>query len=439
MRTLPANDGLHSAEAFHAEYLRNFFLLADRADKNGSEIADALRGKVIATVFEEPSTRTRLSFESAALKLGAGVITVADPRTSSHTKGESLRDSARTVGGYADLIVWRHPHDGASRLAAQFSGLPVINGGDGRLGHPSQTLVDLYTLYKDWGSFEGKTVGILGDLLHGRTARSLAWGLSLVGARIVILPSPGLAWEEGLERRLLDRSRYRLRRVRHPLFLAWSGKEEAQMFEPRDLRQADLFPSHVPDLEKLDALYLTRLQKERGATSKQGAYAGIQIHQLKDPLIKDALILHPLPRCEELPVAVDDAPGARYFEQTRLGPVVRKALFLSLLGPEKFSLPTLTPLPVGDPDAALGPCPNRNCISAGEDIPVPWRVEGHSFRHFLCAFCDTALPVEYAGCRSTRRLHPIHSPSVMRILPENLRPFLERNEAQKEGYVWTEA
>ena len=155
METVPVLDGIHSAETFHPAFLEAFFGLVARLEAHPQEFHSALQGKIIASVFEEPSTRTRLSFEVAAQRLGAGVITVADPATSSRVKGESLKDSARVLGGYADLMVLRHPRDGASRLVAQASGIPVVNGGDGQLGHPTQTLVDLYTLRKEWGEAVG--------------------------------------------------------------------------------------------------------------------------------------------------------------------------------------------------------------------------------------------------------------------------------------------
>lgn len=437
MALLPVLEGLHSAEAFNAAFLSAFLERVREIEARPQEFRDALRGTVIATVFEEPSTRTRLSFEAAAHRLGAGVITVADARTSSRAKGESLRDSARIIGGYADLLVLRHPRDGASRLAAQVAGVPVVNAGDGRLGHPTQTLVDLATLHRAWGGVAGRTVGLMGDLAHGRTARSLAWGLCLLGARVVALPAPGLDWESSFEGRILERCDYRLRRISHPVLRSWTGTEEARLLEPRDMMQGTLFADHAPRLESLDALYLTRLQDERGAAAERGVYPGLRGWQLEDPLLAGCLFLHPLPRRGELPVEVDEDPRARYFEQARQGPVVRQAVFLAMLRPEAWPLPPLTPLPAGNPDHDLGQCPNPDCVTRSEGIRSPWRVVGRRQRSFLCAFCDTQLPVEYAGCRSTRRVHALHSPAVLRILPENLRPFRGRDEAVLDGYVWS--
>lgn len=437
MQLLPVLEGLHSAEAFSRPFLEAFLELVGQIERDSEPFQDALRGRVIATVFEEPSTRTRLSFESAAHRLGAGVISVSDPRTTSAAKGESLRDSARIIGGYADLIVWRHPHDGASRLASQFAGVPLVNGGDGRLGHPTQTLLDLYTLHRRWGSFAGRTVGVMGDLLHGRTARSLAWALAILGARVVVLPGPGLDWEAAFERRIADRYDYRIRRVRHAVFRGWTGSDEARVLEPRGLVQGSLFAGDAPRLDQLDALYLTRLQAERGAAdAAQGGFPGLKESDLRDPLLTDCLFLHPLPRRDEIPEFVDDDPRAVYFEQARNGPLVRMAVFLALLRADLHPIPGLHPLPAGQGDHDLGACPNENCITRAEGLLPPWRVEGRSRRIFLCAYCDSLLEVHYVGCRSTRRVHPAHSSQVLKIRPENLRPFQGRELALEQGFAW---
>lgn len=436
MKLLPVMEGLHSAEALTPAFLEAFFRRAREIEQRPEEFAGALDGRIVAHVFEEPSTRTRLSFEAAAHRLGARVLTVSDPKSSSGAKGESLVDAARVIGGYADLLVLRHPRDGASRLAAQVAGVPVINGGDGRLGHPTQTLVDLYTLERRWESFRGRTVALTGDLRNGRTARSLAWGLAVLGARIVLLPAAGLDWESSFERRLADRFGYRQRWARHPLFQEWTGSAEVRMLEPRGLLQTSLFPEDVPLLTGLDALYMTRLQRERGAEVEGEGYCGLQLRHMKDPLLAECLILHPLPRREEIPPEIDDDPRAIYFQQAQMGPIVRQAIFLAMLREDRWSLPPLAPLPAGNPDHDLGNCPNPTCITRAEGLPVPWRVVGRSRRSFLCAYCDGLLPVDYAGCRSTQRVHPLHSPAAMRIRPENLRPFRERDAAETAGYVW---
>jgi aspartate carbamoyltransferase catalytic subunit len=437
MHLLPVMEGLHSAEAFTRPFLEAFLELVRELERDPEKFQGTLQGKVIATVFEEPSTRTRLSFESAALRLGAGVITVADPGSSSAAKGESLSDSAQVVGGYADLLVWRHPCDGASRLASQYAGVPIINGGDGRLGHPTQTLLDLYTLHRRWGSFDGRVVGILGDLMHGRTARSLAWGLAVLGASVVILPGPGLDWEPAFERRILDRYNFRLERVRHPLFRQWTGNEVARILEPKGLIQGRLFSGEAPIPDRLDALYLTRLQAERGAgQASKGVFPGLSPDQIDDSLLRETLFMHPLPRREELPPEIDHDPRAIYFEQARMGPLVRQAVYLVMLRGDLCPMPPLRPLPAGNPDHQLPKCPNMACITHKEQIVAPWRIEGKNRRNFLCAYCDTPLEVHYVGCRSSRRVHPAHSPQVQKIRPENLRPFADRELALEHGFVW---
>ncbi len=440
MDLLPVLEGLHTAEAFNSKFLLSFFQRVEEIQRRPQDFQGALQGRVLATVFFEPSTRTRLSFEAAALRLGGGVISLGDPKASSRSKGETLQDTIRMLGSYADLVVLRHSAEGASRLAARCTRVPVINGGDGRLGHPTQTLVDLATLHEAWGSFEGRTVGVMGDLLHGRTARSLAWGLALLGARMVLLPAPGLDWEPGFEERIVSRHGLRRQRVSHPLFRAWIGSPEARLLEPRGLVQARLFPGAgtAEPLERLDALYLTRLQEERGARTGREGYPGLLPAQLQDPLLRDCLVLHPLPRRGELPKSIDSDPRARYFQQAALGPVVRQALFLALLRPERWPLAPLNPLPAGRMEAGLEPCPNERCVSRREGQEDPtWRLSGTLPRRFLCAWCDTPFQVEYAGCRSTRRLHPVHAALVQRISPENLRPFSDRDAGLAEGYVWS--
>lgn len=436
MRLVPVLEGLHSAESLNAEFLEAFFRRTRELEARPQDFRDALRNRIVAHVFEEPSTRTRLSFEAGVLRLGGSVLTVADPKTTSGAKGEALADAARIIGGYADLLVWRHPKDGASRVVAQYSGRPVINAGDGRLGHPTQTLVDLCAMERRWDSFQGRTVGLMGDLKHGRTARSLAWGLALLGVRVLLLPAPGLDWEASFERRLLEHFGMRLRWTRHPLLRVWTGSPEARILEPRGMVQGTLFQDDVPLLERLDALYLTRLQKERGAIVSGEAYPGLRPEHLRDPLLASCLIMHPLPRREELPREFDQDPRALYFDQARLGPVARMAILLAMLREDAWPLPAPAPLPAGQPEAALGGCANSNCITHAESLVTPWRVVGTVRRQFLCALCDSLLPVDYVGCRSTHRVHPIHSPAALRISPENLQPFREREEALTAGYEW---
>jgi aspartate carbamoyltransferase catalytic subunit len=437
MSILPTIDGLHSTEALNQSFLESLFACAADIEAQPDKYAHALSGKVIATVFNEPSTRTRLSFEAAAHRLGASVISVTDPKSTSGAKGESLSDMMRVISSYADLMVLRDSHDGASRYASRYSSIPLVNGGDGRLGHPTQTLVDLYTLHKKWGGqFEGKTVGLLGDLINGRTVRSLAWSLAMLGVRVVLLPAPGLDWQASFEQRIIDSFDLRLRWVSHPIFAEWTGNSEARIIEPRGWEQKDLFGSDVPKLESLDALYLTRLQVERGANVVKSVFPGINLEIIGNKLLSDCLFLHPLPRLAELPVEIDSDPRAIYFEQAANGPIVRQAVFLAVMASQDHSLLPLRSLSAGNTVHGLGECPNENCVSRHEQVSFPWRIFGRLRRVFLCSLCDSQLSVDYIGCSSTRKFHAQHSPAAQRISPENIHPFGKRSDAEASGFKW---
>ncbi len=436
MPILPTLEGLHSAESLDRSFLEAFYGRVEELLAHPEDFSGALAGRLVGLVFEEPSTRTRVSFQAAVERLGGDALVVAGAEATSRAKGESLADMARVLGSYVDLLVWRHSADGASRLVARHAGVPVVNAGDGRLGHPTQTLLDLTLLHRRLGALEGRVVGLLGDLRHGRTARSLAWGLAVERASVLLLPGAGLEWEPAFEQRLVDRFGLRVRQVVHPLIRAWTGQDEARLLAPPGIEQPALFPGACDGLERLDALYLTRLQDERGARPGRGGYPGVTAAQLRDPLLADTLLLHPLPRRDELPAELDDDPRMVAFEQAALGPTVRMAVLLSMLRPDAWPLPSLAPLPAGQPEPGLGACANPNCVVRAEGLATPWRVVGGKRRRFLCALCDTQLPVDYVGCRTTSRVHPVHSQAAQRISPENLRPFRDREEAVAAGFAW---
>ena len=284
--------------------------LVDRAMDiiaNPAKYADACRGKKLATLFFEPSTRTRLSFEAAMYELGGNVIGFSEAASSSAAKGESVADTARTVGCYADIIAMRHPKEGAPLVASRKAGVPVINAGDGGHNHPTQTLADLLTIYREKGTFENLTVGLCGDLKFGRTVHSLISAMSrYAGVRFVLI-SP----EE------LQVPRYIITDLLEPNGIPY---EEVTSLE-------DAMP-------KLDILYMTRVQRER-------FFNEADYMRLKDSYIltpeklrsaKESLsILHPLPRVNEISVAVDDDPRACYFKQVLNGKYMRMALILKLL------------------------------------------------------------------------------------------------------------
>jgi aspartate carbamoyltransferase len=265
-----------------------------------------LRGKVLATLFFEPSTRTRLSFETAMLRLGGRVLSVSEAKSTSASKGESLHDTIKTVEGYADAIVLRHPEVGAAEVAARATTKPVLNAGDGAGEHPTQSLLDLYTIRKEQGRVDGLTIALVGDLKHGRTVHSLAALLSQYPVSFVFVSPPALR----MPREVVERVRAKGISVR----------------ETDDLGLA---------LAQSDVVYMTRIQRERFADPAE-------YDRLKDAYVltratlgkakPSITVMHPLPRVNEISTDVDDLPGAAYFRQSANGVPVRMALLALLLG-----------------------------------------------------------------------------------------------------------
>lgn len=270
----------------------------------GSKRSNLLEGKLLALSFFEPSTRTRLSFETAMHRLGGETITIADPAVSSVSKGETLSDTIRMLSGYADAIVVRHPNEGASRLASQVSDKPVINAGDGAGQHPTQTLLDLATMQEHFGTIGGLKVVLMGDLRFGRTVHSLAYALALFGAKLTLSSPPTLSIPQHVRADLDELG------------------AEVRVEESLDkaLRDADV-------------LYVTRIQKERFGDLAE--YARVSSNYRLDPSSLDNvkssfIVMHPLPRVAEIPSEVDSSAHAAYFRQAFLAVPVRMAL-LSLI------------------------------------------------------------------------------------------------------------
>lgn len=306
---MPALRGRHFVDSLDfspAEY-DALFSLVDELGRSPARYARALSGKLLATLFYEPSTRTRLSFEAAMLRLGGQVISVADPGTSSVAKGESLADTIRTVGGYADVVVLRHPKEGAAKLASLYSPVPLINGGDGAREHPTQTLTDLYTIRAFKGRLSGLTVALCGDLRYGRTVHSLIRALARYEGTKFLLISPE-------ELRLPEAVREEVR-----------ARDQAKLKETTRMEEG---------LALADVLYMTRVQKERFPGEDEylrlrDAYA---LTPEKLELVRDAIIMHPLPRVTEISYQVDEDQRAVYFQQAKFGLLCRMALILALLG-----------------------------------------------------------------------------------------------------------
>ena len=291
---------------FSVEELDRLFDLANDIEKNMGKYAHACEGKKLATCFYEPSTRTRLSFESAMLNLGGSVIGFSDANSSSASKGESVSDTIRVISCFADICAMRHPKEGAPMVAASHSSIPVINAGDGGHQHPTQTLTDLLTIRSLKGRLNNFTIGLCGDLKFGRTVHSLINALvRYEGIRFIFI-SP----EE----------------LKVPDYITDMLKEKNIPYE-EVIRLEDTMP-------KLDLLYMTRVQKERFFNEED--YVRLKdfyiLDKAKMELAKpDMMVLHPLPRVNEISVEVDDDPRAAYFKQVQYGVYVRMALILTLL------------------------------------------------------------------------------------------------------------
>jgi aspartate carbamoyltransferase catalytic subunit len=265
-----------------------------------------LKGKILATLFFEPSTRTRLSFETAMQRLGGGVIGLGSVESSSVKKGETLSDTVRTVSQYADAIVIRHPLLGSAKEAADAASIPVINAGDGAGQHPTQALLDVYTIYKELGSLKNLTVAMVGDLKYGRTVHALAELLSLFQVRFYFV-SPNLL------------------RMPEEITSGLRGKG-LEVIETEDMFKA-VSESHL--------IYMTRIQKERfGDILEYERVKGSYVinRAFLDQIKKKIVILHPLPRVDEISTDVDDYPGSAYFRQMRNGVFVRMALLAMIFG-----------------------------------------------------------------------------------------------------------
>ncbi|WP_085829207.1 aspartate carbamoyltransferase [Clostridium massiliodielmoense] len=294
---------------FSVEELEEVFSLADKIIENPKKYSKVCEGKLLATLFYEPSTRTRLSFEAAMLRLGGKVLGFSDANCSSVSKGESLEDTIKIVSGYTDVIAIRHPKEGAAEVASKHSYVPIINAGDGGHQHPTQTLTDLLTIRRIKGDFSNHTIGLCGDLKFGRTVHSLVKALSRYENNKFILISP--------------------KELKIPDYIKRFLKERNIEFKEVD-KLEDV-------IGELDILYMTRVQKERFEDKEE-------YMRLKDTYVldkekmnvakEDVIVLHPLPRVNEISTDVDDDKRACYFKQARFGMFVRMALIAKVLGVE---------------------------------------------------------------------------------------------------------
>ncbi len=328
--------------------------------KNPAKYAEACKGKILGTLFFEPSTRTRLSFTSAMMSLGGNVLGFSDATSSSATKGESVADTVRMVSAYADIIAMRHPKEGAPFVAAKAATVPIINAGDGGHFHPTQTLTDLLTIKRKKGSLDGLTVGLCGDLKFGRTVHSLIAAMSRYSGIKFVFISPE-------ELKLPGYVKYE--------FL---GDGKTSYEEIDDLEKA---------MPQLDILYMTRIQQER--FSSYDEYLRLKDSYILTPdkltnAKKDLCIMHPLPRVNEISVKVDEDPRACYFVQAANGRYIRMALILKLLSEkDQPDVPRM-----GEAVEGLS-CENPRCICKTEqELPALFRCADETHGVYRCVYCD---------------------------------------------------
>lgn len=336
---------------FSVEELDGLCEVANDIIENPAKYAEACKGKILATLFFEPSTRTRLSFVSAMMSLGGNVLGFSSSGSSSVTKGETLADTIRMVSAYSDIIAMRHPKEGAPIVASRVSSVPVINAGDGGHFHPTQTLTDLITIQRKKGRFTNLTVGICGDLKYGRTVHSLIAAMSRYEGVSFVLISP----EE----------------LKLPDYVKEEFLKGIEYSEITSLEEA---------IPSLDILYMTRIQQERFADKDE-------YERLKDSYVltaaklrgakSDLSIMHPLPRVTEISTDVDDDPRADYFDQAKFGRYIRMALILKLIRETESA----SKIPTGEENSELV-CQNPHCISQTE------RGIKKLFRGGACIYCD---------------------------------------------------
>jgi aspartate carbamoyltransferase catalytic subunit len=294
-----------SIKDFSRKDINFVFKIAKSMEALAAKGSNMLKGRILATLFYEASTRTRLSFESAMHRLGGSTIGFAEAEIASVRKGENLADTVRTVENYADVIALRHPLEGAARLAAEFARVPIINAGSGAEEHPTQALLDLYTMKKEMGKIDGLKIAFVGDLRFGRTVHSLAYALSLYDVELYLVSPESL----------------RMRRE-----VLQTVKEKIAVAEKANLEKI---------ISIVDVLYVTRIQKERFPDAAEyakvkGSYR-IDLAALSEAK-KNLIILHPLPRVDEIAAEVDGTPYARYFQQVWNGIVIRMALLSLICG-----------------------------------------------------------------------------------------------------------
>ena len=441
--------------------IEDIFSAADEMSGAISDQSEVCKGKIMASLFFEPSTRTRLSFEAAMHRLGGHVITAMDVKATSLAKGESIADMARVIGSYADIIVIRHPWEGAAQVAADYAGIPVINAGDGGHEHPTQTLCDLFSLKKEKGAIEGLSIALCGDLKYGRTIHSLTYALARMGAMIIFCPSQGYEIPGYVVKKLTEEYGGELRKVAANEVPSLAGVVSG---EKAELDALYLTPStpHQPalltdvgmrvDLKSgVDALYVTRLQKERVSTEEENggkgkSYMVVNKKTLKGKEFKQSLVMHPLPRVDELAYEVDADPRSIYFKQAARGVPVRMALIAMLLGSKDMALPDSKisgkKYPIYQRDFGAR-CRNPNCAAVHEARYIKPHFYLVNFKPLTlrCVYCEREIAPKYMastkwhqGTREHKMYHSVQSHLLSKIDQANMLFFDSEEDAKANGF-----
>ena len=453
-RSLVTIDDLSNGE------IESVFNLADEMSAAIDKQSSLGQGKIMASLFFEPSTRTRLSFETAMHRLGGNVITAADVGATSLSKGESIADMARVVGSYADIIVIRHPWEGVAKVVADYAGVPVINAGDGSHEHPTQTLCDLYTIKKEKQTIKGLRISLWGDLKHGRTIHSLTYALARFGAAILFRPVPGLELPEYVIRKLTSEYGGELQRYDTLGRTNQSGSFplDAMYVTPSSPHQLAMMPDVSMEVELkagIDALYITRLQKERltDEVDTEGVaaeYPMVDKKLLEEKEFRQTLVMHPLPRVDELAYEVDADRRSMYFKQAALGVPVRMALIALLLGIREFAAPQENSwvqsldYPSYHRDSGVK-CSNPACVSVQKTerkyIKPDFKIVNLKPLILRCVYCEHEVQPGYVassdwheGRLANKKYHRADSHLTRKIKPENIIIFNSAGEAEARGF-----
>ena len=456
--------GLISIEDMSNEEIVDVLELAREMSQDIRGHSTLAQGLIMASLFFEPSTRTRGSFESAMNRLGGRVISTVGTGSSSMEKGETLVDTIRIWSKYSDVITLRHPWEGSARLASDYASVPVINGGDGGHEHPTQTLCDLFTLVAEKGSLDGLRVALCGDLKHGRTVHSLIFGLLRFGAELFFVPGEGLGLPEHVRNKIQIQYGRRIERVPPGDFQALYGGETSEADEGSSLDAIYMTPSKPHQRTLLEdepnirlqlptgselVFYVTRKQVERNAALKKGGDGGRYPRISRDTLGRGfarSIVMHPLPRVDEISYDMDEDHRSKYFDQAGYGVPVRMALLSLVLGLRPWKRAAGWDEGMDAEDGTVKAqgveCQNGTCVVNREPqgcIPGFTVMQGvERDLTFVCKYCgwDNA-PAFYGVQRSGQLIYkPIRR---LRFISQHqlyqFRFFADEDEARKQGFA----